>query len=68
MNRRLTTIKSNVANMVQDTSSPMLALIQNYINDRYREVKQRLAIIDIQRSDYMFTTTAGTEEDRKSVV
>lgn len=62
MNRRLTTIKSNVANMVQDTSPPMLALIQNYINDRYREVKQRLAIIDIQRSDYMFTTTAGTED------
>lgn len=62
MNRRLTTIKSNVANMVQDTSSPMLVLIQNYINDRYREVKQRLAIVDIQRSDYTFTTSAGTED------
>lgn len=62
MNRRLTTIKSNVANMVQDTSAPMIALIQNYINDRYREVKQRLNIIDVQRSDYSFTTTAGTED------
>lgn len=62
MNRRLTTIRSNVASMVQDTSAPMLALIQNYINDRYREVKQRLAIVDIQRSDYTFTTTAGTED------
>lgn len=62
MNRRLTTIKSNVASMIQDSSAPMLALIQNYINDRYREIKQRLSIVDVQRTDYSFTTTAGTED------
>lgn len=62
MNRRLTTIKSNVASMVQDSSASMLALIQNYINDRYREVKQRLSLVDSQRSDYQFTTTAGTKD------
>lgn len=62
MNRRLTTIKSNVASMIQDSSAAMLALIQNYINDRYREIKQRLSIVDIQRTDYSFTTTSGTED------
>ena len=61
-NRTLTLMKSNVGNAVQDTSASMLSLIQNYINDRMKEVYSRVKLQGVLRSDYSFSTTAGTED------
>ena len=61
-NRTLTVMKNNVANAVQDTSTSMLALIQNYINDRLKEIYSRMKLQGYLRTDYSLTTTSGTED------
>lgn len=62
LNRTLGVMKANIGSAIGDTSSTMGSLIQNYINDRLREVLRRLKILAVHRSDYSFTTTAGTED------
>lgn len=62
LNRTLGVMKSNVGSAIGDTSTPMASLIQNYLNDRYRETLRRLKILGVHRSDYSFSTTAGTED------
>ena len=61
-NRTLTVMKSNVGNAIQDSSTPMLALIQNYINDRLKEIYSRMKLQGYIRADYSLTTTSGTED------
>lgn len=64
MNKSFTVMKTNVGNMVQDTSSAMLTKIGVFLNDRYDEVRRRIkhALIPYLRADYTFSTTAGTED------
>jgi hypothetical protein len=62
MNRTFNTIKSNVGLNVGDSSISMINLIGTYINNRMMEIYRRCNIVDINRSDYQFTTTAGTED------
>lgn len=62
MNRTFNTLKSKVGLLVGDSSSDMLTLIAGFINDRATEVYRRCNLLDINRSDYQFTTTSGTED------
>lgn len=62
MNRTFTTMKSHVGSQVGDTSSAMFSLIATYLNNRLVEVMRRCNLLDNNRSDYQFTTTAGTED------
>lgn len=62
MSKLYVTMKSNVGSNIQDTSSEMQSLIGRYLNDRLKEVLQRLNILDSTRLDYQFSTTAGTED------
>ena len=60
--RLLSTMKSNIGNNVQDTSSNLATLIQNWINDRYIEIQRRVNFISIARVDYSFSSVSGTED------
>ena len=62
MNRYFSTMKTNVGSDVQDTSSAMLSLIGEYLNDRYVEVLRRLNLLDTARLNYTFNTVGGTED------
>jgi hypothetical protein len=62
MNRTFGTMKSNVGTLVGDTSSAMQVIIGNFLNNRLAEVLKRSNLLDVNRSDYQFTTTAGTED------
>lgn len=55
-------MKNNVGQMVRDTSSSFLSLVGGWLNDRYKEVRRRLNILDNSRMDYSFSTTQGTED------
>lgn len=62
MNKNFGTMKSNVGSDIQDTSSSMLSLIGEYLNDRLVEVLRRLSLVDTAKVDHTLTTTAGTED------
>ncbi len=62
MNRTFNTLKSNVGKMVGDSSTSMLALIAGFINDRATEIYRRCNLLDVNRGDYSFSVTAGTED------
>ena len=60
MNKTFGTMKLNVGNNVQDTSPEMASVIGVYLNSRLTEVRQRLNIFGTERTDYTFSTVAGT--------
>jgi hypothetical protein len=62
MNRTFATITNNVGLMIGDSTSAMSSLIKSYINDRMAEVLKRTNILDVNRADYSFSTTSGTED------
>lgn len=62
MNKPFSTIKTNVGNRVQDTSSGFKTLIGSWINQRYNEILNRFDVVKPIRSDYTFDTTAGTSD------
>jgi len=61
MNKNFATLKNNVAQEIQDTSSSMLSLIGTYINNRYFQILRAINWQNI-RTDYQLTTTAGTQD------
>lgn len=61
INRLFTSIVSNVASNIQDTSTAMQTVIKRYCNDAYFDILKRVNFQDID-DDYSFTTTAGTSD------
>lgn len=62
MKKTFTTMKTNVGNSVQDTSSAMLTLIGGYINDRLTEVFRRAKhCLQPHLSSTTVAVTAGTQ-------
>lgn len=61
INRLFTTIVSNVASNIQDTSTAMSVIIKRYCNDAYMDILKRVNFQDIN-NDYSFTTTGGTSD------
>lgn len=59
MAKTFSTMKTNVGNNVQDTSSEFATIIGNYLNNRYKQIRQR-ANIQIINDTYSFSTVAGT--------
>jgi hypothetical protein len=55
-------MKTVVGGNVQDTSSAMLSLIGGYINDRYKEVRQRIKHSLLQTGRLDYTVTVATED------
>lgn len=61
INRLYTTMKTNVGNNIQDTSSNTATIIGKYLNDAYFDLLRRKnwELIDW---DYSFSTVAGTQD------
>lgn len=49
-------MKTNVGNMVQDTSSTFATIIGTFLNDKYRDLWRRMLWTDIVDDDYTFTS------------
>lgn len=62
MNKTFGTMKTNVGNAIQDTSSEMKTVIGVFLNSRLEEVRQRLNIFGSERTDYTFSTVSGTQD------
>src|SRR5574343_1875684 len=62
MNKTFSSMKTAVGNNVQDTSTDMLALIGNYLNDRMTEVKHRLKNCLLQTARLDYSVSASTED------
>lgn len=60
MNKTFTSMKTTVGQNVQDTSSSMLSIIGGYINDRYKEIRQRLkhCLVRTGRLDYVVSVSS----------
>lgn len=61
MNKPFTTIKTNVANDIQDTSTAMLTLIGVWSNNRYFQILRAINWENI-RTDYTISVTSGTQD------
>lgn len=61
INRLFTSIVSNVASNVQDTSTAMQTIIKRYCNDAYMDILKRVNFQDID-DDYSFSTVGGTSD------
>ena len=61
MNKTFSTLKTNIANEIQDTSTSMKSIIGNYINRRYFQILRAINWKNI-RDDYSFSTIAGTQD------
>jgi len=61
MSRAFSTMKTNVGNSVQDTSSTFATIIGVYINKRYQQILRRINWNYINE-DYTVTTVAGTQD------
>lgn len=61
MRKNFKAIKDNVSRDVYDTSTNMLALINNYANIKYFDILRRVNY-DAINYDYSFTTVAGTKD------
>jgi len=59
MGKEFSTIVTNVANEIKDTSSQMKEVIKNYCNIRYRKAV-KTANWEFYNDDYTVTTVAGT--------
>jgi len=62
MNKTFKSMKLACGNNVQDTSSEMLSLIGAYLNDREKEVRQRLKAALIQTSRLDYVVSVSTED------
>ena len=59
MNKVFSTMKTNVGNMVQDTTSTFSTIIGNFINDRYREIWRMCLWSAIIDDDYTFESVVN---------
>jgi len=59
-NKNFTTMKDNVADEINDTSTTMKAIIGEYLNKRYFQILRAVNWNRI-RTDYTFNTVAGTQ-------
>ena len=57
-NKTLSTMKTNTGNMVQDTSTTFAAILEVFINDKYRDIWRRIMWSAIIDDDYTFETIA----------
>lgn len=62
MNKTFGSIIDYVSSTIGDSTEAMHTLIRGYINNRYKEILRRCNLLDTNRSDYSFTTVAGTED------
>jgi len=60
MAKTFATMKTNVGNFVQDTSTAFATIIGVFINDKYRDVARRHYWSALVNNDYTFNTVAGT--------
>ena len=61
MNRTFTSMKANVGNNIQDTSTSMATIIGRYLNDVYFDLLRRKNWENID-DDYSFSTASGTSD------
>lgn len=59
-NKRFTDMKTNVCNLIQDTSADMKTKVGVYLNAKLRELVERVG--SRTRYDYSFSTTSGTQD------
>lgn len=62
MNKTFGTMKTNVGENIQDTSSQMLSVIGVYLNNRLSEVRERLNLFGTESTAYTFSTVSGTQD------
>jgi hypothetical protein len=60
MAKTFSTMKTNVGNFVQDTSSGLATLIGVWLNDKYQDIARRFPWSSLINNDYTFNTVAGT--------
>lgn len=60
MAKTLGTMKTNVGNMVQDSSASMATLIEEWINDRLLDISRRIPWSALVDDNYTFTALTGT--------
>lgn len=58
-NKTFTVMKTNVGNMVQDTSATFAAIIGTFLNDKYRDIWRRCLWSDIIDDNYTFASVAS---------
>lgn len=61
MAKTFTVLKSDVGNLVQDTSTALATLIEGWLNDGYRDVWRRCLWSEIINDDYTITLVSGTQ-------
>lgn len=60
MAKTFTSMKTNIGNMVMDTSSDLATLIGRWLNDKYLDVWRRYNWSDTINNDYTITLASGT--------